>query len=363
MERFRFNAVAITACCLFLFLNRVVAQEAPRDTSYYLIFEKALAKYHNEEYETAIQLATQLRVDYPDLPAGAFGLMATYQTIMRNYRVKLYESRLDSLMDLSIKLAKKAVKKNKRDGMNYFYLGCAYGSRSVYYARRGKWLDAFKDGTKVMNSFQKAVKYDPRCYDSYYGLGLYNYWLGASTKLLRILPFSKNKKKQGVEQVKLAVEKGRFLKVDGLYGLSTVYYNEGEYEKALEICNQLYAKYPNNPSLLYKKGRILKALKRWPEAIETFEQLYDQLQSVKYQSVSFKVDCLYQLAACQFQAGNTLDSWRNAQKAVELDKDCDMSKELDGPFDKHSDIEKQLQALNKKVSALNLTQVANESIN
>lgn len=354
--------VVATGYVLLFGVNRAAAQKAKLDTSYYPLFEKTLKKYHNEEYDEAIQLAKMLQEEYPDLPVGSFSHMAVYQTLMRNYRVRTYEAQFDSLLDLSIKLTQKAIKKNKKDGRNYFHLGCAYGSRSIFYAKRGKWLAAFKDGSRVLTNFKKAVAYSPDFYDAYYGLGLYKYWLGAKAKfLLRFLAFSKNQKREGIKQIRITAEKGRFLKVDALYGLTTIYMNEGDYEKALELTNQLYSIYPKNPSLLYKRGMIYQALERWSDALHTFENLYDLLKSTKHQSISYQIDCLYQMAKCQYHSENYLETQRHCQVAIALEKNCDFSNELNGPLEKFSDIQKQLHKLNKQVEALELVQLTKKS--
>ena len=329
------------------------------DTSFYNLFEQALQKYHQEDYEGAIQLALQIRKSYPEEPAGVFALLTTYQTMMRNYRVRYYESQYDSLLDLVVKLSKKAIKRDKKNGVNYFYLGCAYGSRSIYYARRRQWMKAFRDGSQVLNNFKKAVSYSPEFYDAYYGLGLYKYWLSAKAKFLLFLPFVKDQRREGIEQIKLAAEKGRFLKIDSMYGLVSVYYNEGMYEEALKVNDQLYERYPNNPSLLYRRGRILQALGRWQEAMDIFSRLHEILSHTRLQSISFMIDCLFQMAKCHYTLGNYLETQRLCNLAMELEKSCDFSKELDGPIEKYEDIKKQLHELTKKVKKIlvaNITQ-------
>jgi tetratricopeptide (TPR) repeat protein len=351
---------AVTGSNLLLIHKQVLAQEAAQK-DFYSLFKATLDKYHNEKFDEAIAIANQIRQEYPHEPAGAFGLLATYQTIMRNYRVRLFESEFDSLLNLSIKLAEQGLKKNKKNGINYFYLGCAYGSRSIFYAQRGRWLDAFSDGTKVTTNFNKALAYAPDFYDSHYGLGLYKYWLGAKSKLLRILPFSRDSRQEGIEHIKLAIEKGNYLNIDGMFGLSAAYYNEGEYEKALEVSDNIYKLYPNNPSLLYRRGRILQALNRWQEAIVIFEKLQAILKSSEYQSISFQIDCLYQLAKCHFQLGSYLDTKRLCQNAIILENYCDFSKETDGPIENFADIKKQLHKLNDEVMGLRLTEVSSSS--
>src|SRR3990172_10273135 len=125
------------------------------------LFEQAYDYCHSEQFDKAIQLALEIREKYPDEPAGTFSLLTTYQTITNNYRVKSYEKEIDSLLNLSIKLAYNDVKKDKKNGKNYFYLGTAYGFRSLASAQNKEWIEAFKDGSKVMRNFNIAVSFNP----------------------------------------------------------------------------------------------------------------------------------------------------------------------------------------------------------
>lgn len=354
-----FLTIIIATWLTPLFLSQSIhaQNEEESDRTFVSLYEKAVDKYHREEFNEAIQLANIIRERYPDEPAGAFGLMTAYQTIMRNYRVRIYESKFDSLLNLSVNLAKIAVKNSKKDGRNYFYLGCAYGSRCVFKARRGKWIEAFRDGSQVSKNFKRAIAYSPDFYDSYYGMGLLKYWLSAKSKILRALPFAHDNRQKGIEYVKLAVEKGQFLNVDAKYGLAAIYYNEEEFENALEMTDHLYESFPNNPTLLYRRGRIYQKLERWSEAKETFGELEKVLNSAKYQSVSYRVELLYQTAKCQFHLNNMLEAKRLCKEAIALEKECDFSKEMDGPLEKFSEIKEELFELDDKVKLVAVSEV------
>ncbi|MFQ5638033.1 MAG: tetratricopeptide repeat protein [bacterium] len=324
------------------------------------LFQKTFDNLHSERFEEAIQTATQLRHEYPDEPAGAFGLLTAYQTISRNYRVRLYDSKIDSLLNLSIDLAEQAIKKNKKNGLNHFYLGVAYGMRCINFANQRQLFSALKNGSKVLNSFNKAIRYDPEFYDSYYGMGLFKYWLAAKSQFIRALPFSKNKRREGIEQIKLAIKKGRFLNVDAKYGLTTIYMNENEYEKALNITDELIKSYPGNPTLLYRRGRIYQALEKWQEAKECFVRLHKILLTTAYQSKSFQIDCLLQQAKCAYQMGQYDDSEQFCQAALSQQKQCNFSEELDGPMEKFSEIKDELQKLAKQLKSSQLSHVGSE---
>ena len=349
--------VAITTYVFFNLLKTTYAQEANPAKGKYELYKKAMQKYHNDEFDEAIRLATLLQEQYPDDPAGSLALLSSYQAIMFTYRVRLFESKFDSLVDLSVELSRKAIRRDKKNSENYFYLGSALGFRALLNAKRKNWMIAFKDGALVSKSFEKAIAYNPQFYDSYYGLGLFNYWIGAKAKALAFLPFVKGKQK-GIEQMEIAREKADFVVTHATYALIAAYYNEGNFEKSLSLADELYEKYPDNATLNYWKGRIYIALHQWLEAKQTFEHLYEILKNAKYQSISYHIECLYQLAKCQFILKNYLEAQALCQNALALEPRCDFSKELNGPIEKFSETMNELRDLNKKVRSPVLKEIS-----
>ncbi len=350
-------AVAVVAACgagLLLAGRQLGAQTPSGDApppSVFSLFREALEHAHYERYDEAIATARQIRQLYPDEPIGAFALLVPYQTIDRNYRVRTYDGVVDSLLDLSVELAQKALKDGHKSAHNYFCLGSAYGLRSINYASQHNWMGAFRDGSRLKSSFEQAIRANPEFYDSYFGLGMYNYWLGAKSKLLRALPFSGDRRKEGLAQLQLVCEKSRFLQVDARYALSGAYYNEGEYERALKILDELAQSFPDNPTLLYRLGRTLQALHRWQDAKNEFDKLYAVLRETPYQSHSYQVECLYHRALCAYQLGRYEEARLLAAQAKHLVPRCDFSREREGPLEKFDEIQKRLEKLQQKIES------------
>ncbi len=339
--------------CAPKFTNTCFAQDT--DSELVSMYEQTLDNYQSERFDEAIHMALAIREKYPDEPAGALGLLTTYQTISRNYRVKTFDAKIDSLLDLSVKLAKKAVKRNRKDGKNYFYLGCAYGFRSIERAKQKDWMAAFRDGSQVPKCFKKALAYSPDFYDSYYGLGLFQYW-SAAKGAMRYLPFAQKNRNEGIEQMKLVVEKGHFLKPNAKYGLIAAYVNEEEYDKALALSDDLVKVYPNNPTLFYRRGRIFEAMGRWDEAAAAFTRLHEILVAAPYQSISYQMESLFQIAKCEYESKDYYSTQARCSQALVLEKQLDFSRELDGPVESFDDIKSQLHDLQDKVNSLVLTQ-------
>ncbi len=338
-------------------INKAQAQKTAEQEELYAKFESAMRAGYEERFDDAIRLSEEVRKQYPDEPAGAFGLLTTYDTIQRNYRVKLYDDKIDTLLQLSIDLAEAAYERDKKNGRTYFYLGIAYGFHSMLCAQDGKWMEAFKSGSRVLHNFNRAVAYSPEFYDAYYGLGLYKYWLGAKGAM-RYLPFSGDNRKDGIRNMMITAKKGRYLDVSARYGLMNVFHNEKQYEHALNMADSLYKEYSQNPTLNYRRARILQDLGRWQEALRTFEHLEGILETAEHKSLSYKVECFYQQALCNYELSNYLEAQRLCHDALTLEPHVDFSKETNGPLESYEQILDSLHDLNNKVKSLVITEAA-----
>ena len=145
-------------------------------------------------------------------------------------RICWFENELDSLVDCAVVMIENRIKKNELNGMNYFYQAMAYGSRSARLARHRKWFEAFKDSRRLKKSLEKSLHLNPYFYDTYYGLGLYNYWSSVKAKFLG---FFVGDKKKGVEQLKLAIEKSQFMQTNAMFGLMVIHIHKQQLSRFL----------------------------------------------------------------------------------------------------------------------------------
>ena len=309
-------------------------------------FKEILNNCQMQNFDEAFNMAFELRKKQPNEPASIFSLIITYQTIMDTYRICWYENELDSLISCAIDVIEGRIEEDKIDGMNYFYYAMANGARSARFARHRKWFDAFKDSRRLKKNLEISLELNPDIYDAYYGLGLYNYWSSVKAKFLG---FFVGDKKRGVEQIKLAIEKGQFMKTSALFGLMVIHIHKKQFDEALKICLQLHKKYPKNPTLTYRIGRIYEEFKGWEKAKNYFFHLHEILSNTKYKSISFLIDCYYHLANCEFYLDNYKAANNYCEKAILLEPSCDFSREMNGQYEKYPEIRMQIRELKKKL--------------
>ncbi len=306
---------------------------------------------HQLEYETAIATFRELIDHYPDHPMGYFYVAAVYDVINQNYRITVYEDEYERSIDLAIEKGEHYLRKNNDDALAHFYLGGSYGFRGLHRVRKRQWLQVFSDGYRGLKHLQISIKLRPDLYDAYYGLGLYHYWRSAMAGVLRFLPIIADRRQQGINELKLAIEKGRYVKIECKFALAAVYYNEARYDSALTIYDELYERFPFDPSAIYMRARTLEKLGRWDEMLEMVQKLVTVLDAFPYRSVGYQVECNYLIALALTNLGRKDEAIPYLETALMLAKKRDKKKELEGPLEDFKEIVKNTKRLYRRISA------------
>ncbi|UCE04804.1 MAG: tetratricopeptide repeat protein [bacterium] len=309
------------------------------DSTSHTLMLQGLHQVHIEQYMGAIGTFENLVKLNPQHPIGYFCTAAVYKTIMQNYRIKSFESQLDSILNLTIEIGNKAIQNDREDALAYFYLGGAYGFRGLHKVRKRDWWGAFNDGLKGLSNLKKAVRIDSSLYDAYYGLGTFHYWRSAKSKILRFLLFRKDQQK-GIDEIWTAIYKGRYTDIEGKYALVAIYYDHGDYEKAFSLNQQLYELFPTNPSCLYMRSKLYEQQEKWGEAKQIFQQLLKHLLNSEYRSIGYEVECLYGIAYCHYKSSELEQALKHVKKALDLRNERDVSNEIEGPLEDFNEIEK-----------------------
>lgn len=260
------------------------------------------------QYEKAIDVFDQIIMIEPENPRGHFLKSATYfwifSTDMHNEAVG------DTLKELSFKAidaAENRLDQNENDIDALFYLGGAYGTLGRYYGLTQSYLKAYWYGQKGKNYLEEVIEKDSTYYDAYLGLGIYHYLADVLPKFVKVLSFIlgvEGDKDQGIRELNLAAQKGRYTRVEALFFLGAIYtYREKEYDKAVKIFNQLLDIYPDNCGALIHLGRCYSYMGQCELALQTFYKILNSgdeknrlpITSLHYQigDVQFKMNDIY----------------------------------------------------------------------
>ncbi|MEE9225368.1 MAG: tetratricopeptide repeat protein [Bacteroidota bacterium] len=151
----------------------------------------------------------------------------------------------------AIQVAERYRKENQDDPEGLLYLGGFYGYLGRYYTLTNKWFGAYKSGKKARKFLESLMKKRPDMHDAYLGLGLYHYYADQLPKIIKILSFLlgiRGDKELGLQELRIAAEKGVYAKTEAIVSLGWINVQfERNYQEAVEIFSGLVQKFPLNP--------------------------------------------------------------------------------------------------------------------
>jgi len=266
---------------------------------------------HQENFKEAIAEFGKIIEKYPDEAVGYFFTAASYQTLIDDYRNENYKQDFELYVDTAIGKAQRKIDDGSNSAEDHFYLGGSYGYRGIYKSFRGDWWGAFKDARKAKSHLDKALETDSTLYDCYFGLGAYHYWGSIKSRIFWWFPFIGDDREKGIQQYKLAAEKGRYAADEAKYGLLRVYIEEKRYQEALGLVEVLKAINPDDPFVLWMTGQAYMGLGNWDETLKTYQRLLEYFKSSPYSDLMAEVECRYWLAYVYYQKAQYRESLEN----------------------------------------------------
>jgi len=226
---------------------------------------KGLEYNYNFNFEEAKEIFQGIIKKYPEDPRGYHYLSGTY---LWYYLSNTNEQDFDDFVyysDLSIDKAKAMLDENSSNENILYTLGNTYSYRAIAFAKAGNYLDAAWASKKSESYLTDLIQLNPRFYDAYLGLGLYNFAIGqipsAFKWALNLAGFSGDRN-TGIKYIKTAASKGSISKVEAHYYLSQIYSEIlFEYDSASVFLKKLVSKYPGNILFNYSYS-VLEIKKR-----------------------------------------------------------------------------------------------------
>lgn len=136
--------------------------------------------------------------------------------------------------------------------------------------------------------------------------------------------------------------------------------HEGEYSRALEINEELYATLPQNVSVLHHRAVIMENLQRPKEALAAWEQLAERIQAFKKPSQGFLAEChLHRARLLEAMHGPAIDATTALKISSALNlaashiQLCDKAVEMEGPMDNFAELKKAIDQMLSKYAAVN----------
>jgi tetratricopeptide (TPR) repeat protein len=258
---------------------------------------------------------------------GYFYQAALFQSKMMDYETDRWEKEFYDFAGRAIELGERQIEFS-RDPWIFFYLGSAYGYKGLYQAKSGSLISGFLSAHKGLGYLKKALELDSTLYDAHLALGSYKYWSGRFYKYLRWLPFISDDRKEGLAEVRLAVDRGRFSYWVGLNGLAWIEYDRGRFSSALALFDQGLAQYPESRFFIWGRADCLFRLNRFAEAGKEYEALLSSIMNAEVPSPYNEVSCRFKLVQCDDFQKKYPEALAQAETILALKADSQTAKRI-----------------------------------
>jgi tetratricopeptide (TPR) repeat protein len=208
----------------------------------------------NTEYEKAIGRTQDLINRYPREPFPRFLLTTIYMYMLRSY----WDFPTDEKFGVYSKKFENAAAEARRicdeypvqDAMVHYVRGMVLGTEALVHVQNKEWLDAYSKGKAGVAALEKSLEIDPKNYDAYLGLGMFEYYCSKFSGVVKILAWIvgfKGNSEKGIDYVTKAMKYGRYAegpaKVFLAYALIEF---ENKPDQAIEFARWLRERYPRN---------------------------------------------------------------------------------------------------------------------
>lgn len=221
---------------------------------------------YNLQFDKAEKYFKEVQRKYPGHPAGYFlDAMVDWWKITIYPDSRQYDRQFVQKIDKVVQISQSILDTLPMDVKALFFKGGAIGYRGRFYANRESWFRAATDGKNAFDILVQIQMTQIINCDIMLGLGIYNYFAAvfpdkypALKALMIFLP--KGDKQIGLLQLKGAAANAKYADIEAKVVLMQIYYQfEHDYWNALNMSQELYTRYPNNPFFERYYGRSLVA--------------------------------------------------------------------------------------------------------
>jgi len=297
----RTASVIISAFIILILTVPTVLAEFPDSSDLFLI-KQGIGLSLNEQYAEAETLFSDLKLKYPDHPAGSFFLAATLLAQMSDYETFDDNDDFKKLIKATISQADKLRDGDRNSAWAYYFMGMANFYQALQGSRRSSKFSVLKQGIRGKNLLNKCLDLDSTLSDAYLGLGSYYYWGSVKTAGYDWLPFIGDNKQQGLDYLQIASQQSYFSTDLVNSALIRIYYNENLSQSADSLVNILESKFPQGKSFLWAQASGRFSALDFKGALKIYGQLRDRLKSENsmnnynlFQIAFRRVQCFYEL--------------------------------------------------------------------
>ena len=193
----------------------------------------------------------------PEPACRALGAMSLWWQIQIDPDNRSRDRLLNERARAAVNAAEAWTKREPRSAEAWFYLASSYAPLVQWQVLRGERVSAARNGNRIREALEQALRADPTLADAHFGIGIYQYYADVaspSVKMFRWLLFLPGGDRvKGLEAIDRTRQSGALLRAEADYQRYVIdIWYEHKPDEALAILRSLDARYPTNPLFLQR---------------------------------------------------------------------------------------------------------------
>jgi tetratricopeptide (TPR) repeat protein len=198
--------------------------------------------------------------------------------------VKSFEAKVQ----VAITVAEAWLKDHPNDSEALLVLGSGYGIAARLALERHQYLKGYSNGSRSMKYIRASIAADPEIYDSYLGLGMFDYYVDTIPRFAGWLAklMLGGSRARGLQELRLAAEKGHFARTAAQLILVEIdtqdAFGARDPADAVRLMTEIREKYPDSAMLHSAYVVALYENKQYDEGLKEANEYLARVQSRKY---------------------------------------------------------------------------------
>jgi len=264
-----------------------VSAQVFRDQKFREIAQKGMELMYQQAHDEAQKTLDELKMLYPDHP-GPYFLLATnrwWQSYMST--TSMYHEYIADHLNQALELNKQFAKKEETYLEYTFFQYMCHAFKTRLHTLRREWWSAANQGRKALPYISDCIDLAQESPEFYFSAGIYHYYAEsypAEHPYIRPLMifFPDGSAEKGLDEMEKAASEPNFTQIESMYYLVDVYiYWEKDFDKAIQLSQKLYQRFPQNTWFKAEYIRSLIFGGYYEQAKPLLEEVIQQFESIQ----------------------------------------------------------------------------------
>ncbi|MEK6777758.1 MAG: hypothetical protein AABY87_12905 [bacterium] len=235
-------------------------------------------------YEEAMGLFDQMEKEESEslLPSMGRLLILMARSFEKGDTSERLEKEIQAELEKNSRILKRMKAHADLTAWDHYIMGGSLGVKGLYELEHQRYVSAFVNGISALSHFSEAQTLDHGIHDIYFATGLYKYFRSVKTRYLWFLPLIRDQRMEGIEEIRVALEKGHYAVPACKIVLVALAEKEGQDHEGVQMGEVFLKEYPKCLLIRDPLAKIYRRRSQWYDAGKTYYGAYEGDPSIRW---------------------------------------------------------------------------------